>query len=271
MALGVSVNTGVGVTPVPEIETFTVAGEPLVRMARVPVFAPVVVGLKVTLMVQVSPGFNEAPQLFELIRRPAVAVWLVIAGAGLNVSTPCPLLATVTERGPLVTFRAALPKATLVGVTRSTGAGVTPVPVSETFTVAGEPLVLIAKVPVFAPLLVGVNVTLSVQLAPETTVAPQVVALMTKPAPAVWVIAETEVKFRVPCPVFEMTTVRGPLTTLRLTLEKANVVADTTSTGSGGVPVPARETLDTPPTIPLLEILRVAVSAPWACGRNATL
>jgi hypothetical protein len=53
--VGESANTGLGVVPVPVSETFDVAGKPFVRMAKVPVLAPVVVGVNVTLMMQLNP------------------------------------------------------------------------------------------------------------------------------------------------------------------------------------------------------------------------
>ena len=65
--VGESANTGVGVVAVPVSETFEVVGEPFVRMAKVPVLLPVVEGVNVTLIVQLNPGFSDAPQLVVLL------------------------------------------------------------------------------------------------------------------------------------------------------------------------------------------------------------
>ena len=49
-----------------------------------------------------------------------------------------------------------------------------PLPLSFTFTVSGLPFHPIDKVPLTAPVFMGVKVTLAVQLAPGATEAPQV-------------------------------------------------------------------------------------------------
>src|SRR5437868_1396743 len=122
-------------TPVPVSGTVNVpAGLPLllftalVRMVRVPLFAPSDVGRKVTPMLQLPPPATLVPQLFATVvfraKLPEVEI-LVIAIAEL------PLFESVTVLMALVTLVAWFPKASDVGFTLPVG-GRRPVPVNAT-------------------------------------------------------------------------------------------------------------------------------------------
>ena len=86
-------------------------------------------------------------------------------------SIPVPVLLKVTLLGALVVSTGILPKFKLVGA-RFT-AGVTPVPVNATFW--GLPLTLsdTDRVPLRVPVLVGLKLTLILQLVPPSKLAPQ--------------------------------------------------------------------------------------------------
>ena len=58
------------------------------RIANVPVLAPLVVGLNVMLSAQLNPGFNVEPQVLLLRTKPAPADCVVIAGETVKLRTP---------------------------------------------------------------------------------------------------------------------------------------------------------------------------------------
>ena len=86
-------------------------------------------------------------------------------------SVPVPVLLKVTLMGALVVPTGILPKFKLVGARFTPG--MTPVPVSAAFW--GLPLALSVtdRLPARVPVLVGVKLTLILQLAPATRLAPQ--------------------------------------------------------------------------------------------------
>jgi len=106
-----------GATPLPERATLrTGLATSLVAMARVPAAAPIAVGAKVTVTVQVAPGATVA-QLFtwlKLAALPAARETL------LTTRLPMPPLATVTVREAVVPTRRS-PKARAAGVTDAAG------------------------------------------------------------------------------------------------------------------------------------------------------
>jgi hypothetical protein len=107
----------------------TVCGLPVALsvIATEAVRAPVAVGRKVTLMVQLAPAAKLDPQVVVRVK----LVLLVPVMAMLEiVRTPAPLLVKVTDRAALVVFTVWFPKASDVG--DKVTAGTTPEPVRLT-------------------------------------------------------------------------------------------------------------------------------------------
>jgi hypothetical protein len=91
------------------------------------VFAPPVVGVKVTLMVQLAPPANVAPHV--VVRAKSLAFVPVSVMPLIAMDAP-PVFDRVMLRALLVVFTAWLPKATEVGERLTTG--IAPVPESDT-------------------------------------------------------------------------------------------------------------------------------------------
>jgi len=136
-------------------------------MAIEPVRVPVVVGVKVTLTVQLNPAPSEVPQVFVCAKSPVAApmesvvdnvlVFFTVTGwLGLVVPTVCEV--NVRLDGVVVTVTAGAP-----------------VPVPESVTVCGEfvALSVIEIVPGSDPFAVGLNDTVMVQLVPTCSSVPQ--------------------------------------------------------------------------------------------------
>lgn len=111
--LGNAALTGVSFActmPVPESDT--VCGLPVALSVndRVPVCAPSLVGLKVTLTLHVLPIASVDPQVVEEIAKPALGTMLVMSRVAV------PVFFRVTDLAALVLSIATLPKARDVGV-----------------------------------------------------------------------------------------------------------------------------------------------------------
>lgn len=119
-----------------------------------PLRGPVVVGLEVTLIVQLAPPASDAPQLFDS-PKPTLAVMLVIP------SVVEPMFVTLTSCGLLVVPTICPPKLRLAGDTLTKP----PVPLNDTVCKADATLSVTLKLPVLTPSPAGVKVTLIVQLA----------------------------------------------------------------------------------------------------------
>jgi hypothetical protein len=126
---------------------------------------PVMVGVNVTLKVQLPPAFSMPTHvlagLVAMAKSPLGAIEIVVF--------PVPVLLTVTCWLALVVPTRCEPNPKFVGV----GATITlPVPVPVKVTFCGEPDALSAMEiePVRVPVAVGVNVTVIVQLSPAFTV-----------------------------------------------------------------------------------------------------
>lgn len=127
-----------------------------------PLRAPVAVGVKVTLMVQVAPAATEAPQVFVCVKFPAlvpVTVMLVM------FSAPLPLFVRVTGSGALVVLMLVPGNVRLLG-DKLTAAGVVPVPVMVMVVFPATTLSVIRIFPKRTPSAVGLKVAEMVQLAP---------------------------------------------------------------------------------------------------------
>ena len=152
-----------------------------------PVNVPLASGLKVTLIVQLTPAFTVAPQVFFSANGPDAVM-------PPTVRVPRPVLVSAIFLATLVVKIVWSEKVKLVG--ENATAGGTPVPVSGSVWGLSGALSLTEIEPVNVPVALGVNVTLSVQLASGFTVAPQVFVSANGP---VAVMVPTD---RIPSPVF---------------------------------------------------------------------
>src|SRR5213082_2516064 len=165
----VGANPTAGAVPFPL--SATVCGLPpaLSVTDSVPVRAPEVVGVKVTLIEQLAPAAKVAGLVGQAFAPVLVAAKSPEAAKELIVKAAVPVLVNVTVIGALVVASSWLPKSRLMGVNPTAGA--VPFPLSG--NVCGLPPALSAtdSVPLRAPEAVGVKVTLMEQLAPAAKVA----------------------------------------------------------------------------------------------------
>jgi hypothetical protein len=162
----------IGAMPVPFKETVNVgfAGS-LLEIVNTAVLAPVVVGVKVTLIVQFAPAARVAPQVAVCAKLPGFSPVSTIL---LMVNGAVPALIRVTVLAALVVFTNWPANVSEVGDTPAIGA--MPVPLSVTVNVgfAGSLLEIVSPA-VLVPMAVGLKVTLIVQFEPAARLAMQVV------------------------------------------------------------------------------------------------
>src|SRR5207245_5781175 len=115
-----------------------------------------VVGLKVTLIVQLALGFTGVPQVFVWANGPVLAMLLTI-------STPRPVLVSVTVLALLPVKTTWVGKVTLVG--ENVTAGKTPTPLSGTDCGPPGALSVMLTAAVRVPVEEGLKVTVMLQLA----------------------------------------------------------------------------------------------------------
>ena len=139
----------------------------LLTTVRIPVKFATALGVKLTLRSQIAPTASVPAALGHVPR--ATVNRAVEALTEIMVNAPGPLFLSRKVRVVVVLIRRR-PKPSVAGIA-NTGTGAIPVPVRV--TVCGEPGALLAmfSVAVFSPVVVGANRTLTVQLAPGTTVA----------------------------------------------------------------------------------------------------
>lgn len=161
--------------PVPD--RLTVCGLPVASSAMfsVALSFPSVVGVKVTLMVQLFPAAIVS-QLLLSAKSPLLEPVIVML---LTVTGPEPVFVTVTVCGGLVVSGRTVPNERDVGETVTLGA----VPVPDRLTFCGLPpaLSVIASVELLLPVAVGVKVTLMVHLAPAVSELPQLLVSAKSP------------------------------------------------------------------------------------------
>ena len=180
----------VGAVPVPDKGMLCGLPEALSTKVRVPERAPVAVGVKLTLIVQDADAANVAPQVDDMEKSPLGVIDVML-------SVAFPVFCRVTGCEELVVPTVVLPNVKLLGLIVAIGAaGAVPVPVKETVWGLPEALSVNDSVPDLAPVAVGVNVTVTVQVAFAAKVAPQVVVRAKSP------VAVIEVIFKVVLPVF---------------------------------------------------------------------
>jgi len=169
--------TVTGELPVPVRLTFWGLFEAPSVNVNVPVAAPVAVGVKVTPTVQLAPAAILVPQVLLAIAKPAVVAGLVPA----KLKATLWRFVSVTVPAALVAPTATVPK---FKVLEETVTGALPVAVPLRLTVWGlfAASSMNVRVPVAAPVVVGENVTPTVQLAPGATLVPQVLLAIAKPA-----------------------------------------------------------------------------------------
>ena len=181
----------------------------------------------------------------------------------LTVTGDPPLLVTVTvcvPDCPTVT----VPNASVLGLAARAPA-VTPVPLSV--TLCGLPVALsaIESVPVREPVVVGLNVTLTVQFAPAAKLVPQLFVCEKSP------VVETEVMLRLPEPLFVTVTVCAALATFTCWLPKVTLEEESETDGVGAlVPVPLNVMVCGLP-VALSAIDSVPVRLPVVVGLKVTL
>ena len=162
-----------GALPVPV--KLTVCGLPaaLSAMLTEAVRLPMAAGVNVTLMVQFPPADTEEPHVLVTAKSPGSAPVVPIL---LIVKLPLPVLVRVTDCAALVVPGFWFPKLRVDAERVTAGAVPAPVPVPVKLTVCGLLAALSVKVKVAArlPAIVGVKVTLTVQLPPAATDVPQV-------------------------------------------------------------------------------------------------
>jgi len=150
-----------GEVPVPD--NGTVCGDPGASSVKVRFAAldPVACGVKVTPTSQNATGASVDPQVSEAIRKSPAFVPVRVMLVMLSVALP--VLVRRVDSAAEVVDTCWLPKERLVGEKLAMDC----VPVPDKATVCGEPTALSVKdsAAVFAPELVGVNVTLTLQVA----------------------------------------------------------------------------------------------------------
>jgi len=163
--------------PVPVRLSVVVVGCALLVKVSVPLAAPVVCGLKVTVNDALCPaaivtGSDRPLRLNAPLLEPA-PVTVTLAPLAVSVPVAVPLLPTVT-----------LPSARVVGATVSCPAAPpVPVPESGTTKVESDALEIIVTSPFTAPADAGVNDTLKVALWPGVRVMGTEIPLRLNPAP----------------------------------------------------------------------------------------
>jgi hypothetical protein len=155
-------------------------------------------GLNASVSVHFAAAAKLVPQLFVSVKSAGAAPPRAIE---IPVSDALPVFVSVTVFAALAVPVACLPKATLVALRVAIGAAEVPVPPNE--IVCGEPLALslIETVAVAAPVAVGLNSSVIVQLAFTAMLAAQLLVSTKSPGAAPPSEMETPVSAAVPLSV----------------------------------------------------------------------
>lgn len=200
-----------------------------------PLRVPVAVGLKVMLMVHFALAATLPLQLSASLKSPLFAPVTVMPEM---VSVTFPVLVSVTPCAVLLVPTACVVNARLVGDKLTTGAAATPVPVIEMLCGLLAALSVNFNEALSPPMVLGVKVTLTVQVAFGATDALlQVSALMAKSAAFVPLTA-TAVNVRFALPVLVTVTVIAEVFAPCGWLPKGRLDGEGVKTGADGVPVP---------------------------------
>ena len=154
--------------PVPPRLTFCGLFEALSVKVSVPVAAPAAVGVNVTPTAQLAPAARLVPHvLLEIAKGPLISTLEIVRVVLWR-------LVRVTVTGALVVFTATVPKFNELADRVTGELELLPVPLRLTVCGLFPALSVKVSVPVAAPVAVGVNVTPTLQVAPEATLVPQV-------------------------------------------------------------------------------------------------
>jgi negative regulator of sigma E activity len=160
-------------------------------MVSAPLREPLVLGVNVTLRVQLALAATLVPQVLVWEKSPLTVMLLIVRVA-------LPVFVRVTLCALLLLPTACAGKVKEVGERLTTGA--LPVPVRLTVCVAGLALSVMVMEPLRDPAALGVNVTLRVQLALAARPEPQVLVWEKSPLTVMLLIV------RVALPVFASVT-----------------------------------------------------------------
>jgi len=193
---------------------------------------PARVGLKVILIEQLCPEVRLAGQELVNANGPVMVMLLM-------VSVAAPVLVRLAAMALLVEPTLTLPKLMLAGFRLAAAPDDVGLPVPLRATVCGlpPPVSAIDSEALRAPCVPGVNVTVNVQLAPASTLFPQVV--LSLKSVVLLPVNVTELMLTAFVPTLVKETVCGGLVCPRLTLPKFRLVGDRLT----AVPVPERETV----------------------------
>jgi hypothetical protein len=144
--------------------TLCVPGVALSTIVKVPVLAPVPVGVKVTKIVQLEPA-GTGDESVEQVPPDTANGPLVEILENVSVSEFVLVFFTVTVIGALVVFCACAGKVSVAGVTVTVVTGTIVVPLSVTLCGLPAALSVMESVPLLGAVPVGVKVTKIVQLA----------------------------------------------------------------------------------------------------------
>src|SRR5689334_8705759 len=153
--------------PTPVSATFCGLLVALSVKLRVPVRVPIAVGVNVTLTVHEPFTATVAPQVVALLAKSPVTPMLLI------FSVAVPVLVSVTVFAAVVVFSNFVPKLREVADSLTTGLpALAPVPDNAAVCVPPGASSFTTRVPFWAPVAVGANVTLMVHVPPGATTAP---------------------------------------------------------------------------------------------------
>jgi hypothetical protein len=202
-----------------------------------PVSVPIVLGVKLTLIVQLAPGFTIGPQVVVTSRNGPLMVPVRVI---VKFRIPRPELLSVMDLALLVVYTTCLGKVRAV-VGESVTAGSTPTPVSGTFCNLLGALSERFTAALSAPATVGSNVTEIVQVAPPAIDEPQVLVWLKLEEFAPVIVME--LKVRGISPVFISVILWGELDVATVWLPKAKLVGDSLAAAPSTTWIKAGEAL----------------------------
>jgi hypothetical protein len=241
--------------PVPLRLTFCGLFEAVSVNVSVPLAGPVAVGVNVTPTAQVAPAARPVPQLLPVVAKGPLIPTLEMARVELR------RLVSVTVTAALVLPTATVPKFKELADRVTGELELLPVPLRLTVCGPFPALSVKVKLPVAAPVAVGVNVTPTLQLAPAATLVPQLLLAIPK-GPLVTMLEN------VSDPLWWLVSV----TDLAELVEPTAVVLklkDVVDSVTGALPVPLRLTA-CGLSIALSAKANVPVAAPIAAGVKVT-
>jgi antitoxin (DNA-binding transcriptional repressor) of toxin-antitoxin stability system len=213
---------------VPTPLTIVVCVPALSMTAILAVLAPVPLGVKITLMVQLEPAATLVPQVFVCEKSLLlVPVTLML----VTLSAMLPSLASEIAWVPVEVPTGWFGKVRLAGDSAANAA----VPVPLRFTFCVPTLSVRTNAAVLLPNVAGVNITLTAQLAPASRLVPQV--FVSEKSPTLGPVREMEVNERGAVPVFCTVSPSGALEMLTGWFPKDMLDAERLTAGATAVPV----------------------------------